>query len=107
MMSRVRRPGRACIAAALLLSVAFSAGTPAQARPPEHHPAVPSTASSINSAATAASTLMAIDHSAAAQQGGGGFWAPIYAIVVAWKSAIRTLAIHVWKGGNNDSEACR
>jgi hypothetical protein len=106
MMSRVRRQGRACIAAALLLSVAFSAGTPAQARPPEHHPAAAAATSSSNSAATAA-TWTAIEQSATAGQGrGGGFWAPVYAFVVAWKSAIRTLVFHVRKGGNNGSEVC-
>jgi hypothetical protein len=104
-MSRIRRQGSARIAAALILSVALSGITPAQARPPEHHPTVQS-ANPSNRSATPSNSWRELEQAASVPGDTSSFWGPVYALVMAWKSAIGTLITHVWKGGNSDSEEC-
>lgn len=108
MMSRVRRHGSACMAVALTLTVTLSTVAPAQARPPAlPQPAVqPAEAPSFNSAAPDP-TWLAMEQTASAAQSSEGFWAPIYALVMAWRSAIGTLITHMWKSGSSGSETCR
>jgi hypothetical protein len=107
MMSRIRRQCSACIGAALIISVALSGVTPAQARPPEHHPNVQSASGPSTRSATPGHSWFAPEQTASLPRETSSFWGPIYALVMAWKSAIGTLITHVWKGGDSDSEVCR